>query len=127
MTASWFLGFQIKQHVTPDGKPIGRIEISQPSYIKQMAEKFHPECMKPSGKNPVPSTPLDPNVNLAEQMAKGPTDKEKDAEETAKWDVKAIVGTLIYLMITTRFDLMFAVGQAARYVARPSMILVKAL
>ena len=126
-TASWFLGFQIKQHVTPDGKPIGRIEISQPSYIKQMAEKFHPECMKPSGKNPVPSTPLDPNVNLAEQMAKGPTDKEKDAEETAKWDVKAIVGTLIYLMITTRFDLMFAVGQAARYVARPSMILVKAL
>ena len=92
-----------------------------------MAEKFHPECMKPSGKNPVPSTPLDPNVNLAEQMAKGPTDKEKDAEETAKWDVKAIVGTLIYLMITTRFDLMFAVGQAARYVARPSMILVKAL
>ena len=44
-----------------------------------MVEKFYPECMKPSGKNPAPNTPLDPNNDLTTKMETGPKDKEKDA------------------------------------------------
>ena len=117
----------IKQHEARDGKPAGKIEVSQPAYIEQMVEKCHPECMKPSGKKPIPSTPLDPNDDLAKKMLEGPKDPEKDAKEVAKYDVREMVGKLIWLMITTRFDLYYAVGLVSRYVSKPTMDLVKAI
>ena len=45
------------------------------------------------------------------------------------WNICTIsmVGTLIWLMITTRFDLYYSVGLVARCVSKPTMDLVKAI
>jgi hypothetical protein len=105
---SMILGINIRQ----DGDT-GSISLSQAAYIDTLLERFGL-----TNANPV-STPLDPNVNL---------DHWKDNNSTSTPPERttdgygALIGSLMYLAISTRPDIAFAVTKLAQFTANPKPI-----
>lgn len=96
---SQFLGFQIERLDN------GNIKIHQAAYIQRTLEMFKMDDCHPS-KVPADKASLD--ILYAE--------KEVDTEHP----VASVVGRLMYLVVTTRPDLAYAVGKAAQHMSKPT-------
>lgn len=62
--------------------------------------------------NPM-STPSDPNQNL----------HDFGDSKKSKYPYRELVGSLMYLVVATRPDISYAVGNISRYVAKPTVVL----
>jgi hypothetical protein len=93
---TFFLGLQIYQHDTC-------IFISQTKYIKEMIKRFGMEDCKPV------STPMQTSCKLRKE------DESKDAYQRL---YRSMIGILLYVM-SSRLDVMQAVGQVARFQEAP--------
>ena len=91
-------------------KSDGSIGISQSKYIKSMLKRFGLESC-----NPV-LTPLDPSVKLSKDMS--PT-SVKGMMKMEKLPYRELIGSLMYLMVCSRPDISFTVGQLASYMNCP--------
>ena len=86
------------------------IHLSQKQYIINMLERYgFADCG-------TVSTPIDPGVALTEEQCPK-TDEEK--QEMRSIPYISAIGSLIYLAISTRPDISFAVGRLARYNTNP--------
>ena len=83
------------------------ITLSQEFYAKEACKKFG--ITKSSD---VRSLPLRPDIKLSQAMC--PTSQE-ELDEAAKIPYKEILGTCMYLMVSTRPDIAFAVGKLCKY------------
>ncbi len=103
--ADCFLGLQIDRN-----REKRQLLLSQPQYIAGILPRF-----KMSTCFPV-KTPADPQSHLTTSMA--PTTPE-GISLMAGVPYKEAIGSLIYLMMCTRPDIAYAVGQAARFSQNP--------
>jgi hypothetical protein len=78
--------------------------VSQPDYTEKILQRFHM-----SGCNPV-SLPATPGAFL---------NKEENSEKTVKVPFKEATGSLMYLMLSTRPDIAFAVNQISKFCENP--------
>jgi len=92
----------------------GQVTISQPKLVAQLLQAFPDLPTTPA------STPMSTSVKLTK-------DKDSPALHPDAFPYSSVVGTLIYLAISTRPDIMFAVNTLARYMARPTALHWKAL
>lgn len=90
---SYFLGLEISQ------KEDGSIYIDQKNYIQRILNKFNMECSKA-----VP-TPI---------MTNKSQDKTIEEKEEIKFPYQKAAGALMYLMVSTRPDISYAVGVVSR-------------
>ena len=84
----------------------GTITLSQEKYALDILEKFNMSSLRPV------STPMAHGVSLSKQQS--PTTAEEIAI-AQKFPYREIVGSLMYLMTSTRPDIAYAVGQLSRF------------
>ena len=87
--------------------------MSQQKFIEEILQRFGKTALKPT------KTPAEQGIRL-----------EKSHENAPEADIKLFqqqIGSLMYLMTSTRPDLSFAVGQCARFMSNPSPEHFKAL
>lgn len=94
-----FLGFDIKYN-----KEIGKMVISQESYVNKILDKFGMKDCKPV------NTPMDPNL------------KWRKSENITDAPFKALLGCLQYLALVTRPDLTISVGLLSQFQSAPGEI-----
>jgi len=108
----YVLGMEVERH------PDGRITLTQKKYIRDVLHRFGMSNCKPS------YTPLEPGIQLELKQKMEEEIVELEVHDSAiveqdtdnsKDSYRAIVGSLMYLMISTRPDIAFAVGYLARY------------
>lgn len=104
MDIGYFLGMQIEQ------RSDGSIFINQEAYAQKVLRKFQ---MEESHALVVPS---DPNQILC---------NFEDAEE-CKFPYRQLIGSLMYLSVSTRPDITYALGNVSRYMERPTHVHVEA-
>ena len=98
----YFLGVKIEQN-----NDNGTIWIGQPTYVKDVLNKFNmKDC------NPI-STPVDVNSKLVKSNL--------DEKQCDKEMYQSAVGSLLYISTRTRPDIAFAVGNLAKYCSQPSL------
>ena len=95
-----FLGMRIVQELSTRS-----IWIGQDRYIQDILRKHGMESCKPA------ATPMEPGIKL------GPS---KDTDELADQNHQSAVGSLLFLSVSTRPDIAYAVSSLASYCARPS-------
>ena len=100
---AWLLGAEIDYNPTA-----GTLRISQKSYALQVLERFNHAQVNPS------DLPAAPGVHLTPH-----TCTEEESRIMKRRPYRQIVGALMYLMVFTRPDLAFAVGQCARFCQSP--------
>lgn len=100
-TGNYFVGMEIRQDVD-----IRNITISQTQYIKRMLERFGMSNAKSV------SIPADPNVHMKSSVDKDPT--------MFNVPYRQIVGSLMFVTVVTRPDIMFAVAKMSRHLVNPS-------
>ena len=98
---SYYLGIQIQRDWNKKS-----ITISQTKYIDDVLQRFG---MSDCHSSPIP---MDPAVRLSESMS---PQTQAEADEAEQYPYREIVGSLMYLMVSTRPDLAFSVGQLARF------------
>ncbi|GBE78927.1 predicted protein [Sparassis crispa] len=86
------------------------ISLSQRQYIVDMLERYGLSDCKSV------STPMNPGAELSKALA---PQTQEEAEYMHKVPYLSAVGALMYLAITTRPDIMFAIGCLARFNANP--------
>ena len=96
-------------HVIRDRKK-GIININQRQYILNMLKSFHMEDCKSA------ATPLNPGTIYTETGMKDLPESELISDITM---YQKAVGSLIYLMISTRPDIAFTVTHLARFMTKP--------
>ena len=89
-----------------------RLSISQPESIEAMLNKFKMGDCKSV------ATPAEPGLKLSLDMSPK-TDKERDEMKLIPY--KEAVGALLYISTTTRPDISYAVGQAAKFNHNPGL------
>ena len=89
-----------------------RLSISQPESIEAMLNKFKMGDCKSV------ATPAEPGLKLSLDMSPN-TDKERDEMKLIPY--KEAVGALLYISTTTRPDISYAVGQAAKFNHNPGL------
>lgn len=105
MDVSCFLGFEI------DKRSDGSIFMHQTAYSKKILAKFRmDECF------PV-AIPSDPSQLL---------NKFEDSE-VSNFPYRQLIGNLMYLAISTRPDISYAIGNVSRYMENPKIVHEKAL
>jgi hypothetical protein len=92
------LGIEVKQEVR------GKIKLTQSKYINDILKRFG---MSASHSEP---TPMIPGTKL-KAIVQSPEAKEK----AERFPYREIVGSCMYLMVSTRPDISYAVGQLAKY------------
>jgi hypothetical protein len=103
--AQWCLGVRIQQGP-------GTVALSQGAYIDTILERF---SMTEAASC---STPLDPSaINLRQADS---SHRPLTAQQVTTY--QQIVGSVMYLMTSTRPDLAFAVSQLASHLASPSTV-----
>lgn len=105
LPADRFLGLSITRDRTKR-----LLSLSQPHFIAKILEKFNM-----SGCNPK-TIPADPAARLNSSM--GPS-SENEFDQMSSTPYREAVGSLIYVMTTTRPDIAFSVGQTAQYCQNP--------
>ena len=96
----YFLGMKIEQN-----EEAGSIWIGQPAYIENLLKRLGMQDSKPT------STPAD--VSLKLQPATSQTEPVNQAE------YQSAIGSLMYLAVSTRPDIAFAVNSLARFNSNP--------
>lgn len=105
MDVNCFLGFEI------DKRNDGSIFMHQTAYAKKVLEKFRmDECY------PV-SIPCDPNQVLG----------SFEESKVSTFPYRQLIGNLMYLAISTRPDISYAIGNVSRYMENPKIVHEKAL
>ena len=89
------------------------ISLSQTAYIEKMLESFGLENI-----NPV-STPMDPNVKLDDFGTITMTDQQGEFDQRVVRSYSTLIGSLMYLAISTRPDIAFAVNKLAQFTSDP--------
>src|SRR6266545_7352868 len=91
------------------------ISISQAHYIDSLLTKFGLTNM-----NPV-VTPMDPNVKLNDynKSSKTELEGEEDLNKKITHGYAQSIRSLMYLAITTRLDIAFAINKLAQYTSNP--------
>jgi hypothetical protein len=79
-------------------------------YIREMLKEFGLSDLTPR------SIPMDPDCKLRKSM--GPSSDE-EKEKMQALPVRGLVGSLMYLSMSTRPDITFAVGEVSRFVSNP--------
>ena len=103
---SFFLGWEV--HRDREQK---KLWISQRRYVEDILERFHMKDCKSS------KTPLPPNI----QLSKTPVSEAAQVAEDMRLTPYAeAVGSLIYLAMSTRPDLAFAVSLTSRFMSCPN-------
>ena len=98
---SYFLGMKIEQN-----EENGSVSIGQQAYTESLLEKFGmKDC------NPV-STPVDISLKLT------PMNEEDDCVDQPQY--QSVIGSLMYLSVSTRPDISYAVSSLARFSSRPT-------
>jgi hypothetical protein len=87
-----------------------KILINQPEFIKKVLNKFNMGSCKPT------SIPMDPGTRLTSSMT--PT-SEEEIFYMAKVPYREAVGCLLYISITCRPDISYAVSQVAKFCQNP--------
>jgi hypothetical protein len=82
------------------------ITVKQTKYIHDVLRRFGMLDCKPV------TLPMDPGLKLSRSMAPSSPD---EVQQAAQFPYREIVGSLMYLMITSRPDIAYAVGQLAMY------------
>jgi hypothetical protein len=103
----YFLGIEVKRCRTTR-----RLFLSQRKYTGDILERFGMMDCKPV------FTPMNPGEPLSAQQSPQ-TAAERDEMES--YPYRAVVGSLMYLMVTTRPDLAYAVSMVSRYMDNPGM------
>ena len=93
------LGMEIQQQA-------GRLLVNQAKYIRDILRRFG---MLTAGRTDVP---MEPKLKLTSEMAPATIAEQN---QSAAFPYREIVGSLMYLMTSTRPDLAFAVGKLARF------------
>jgi hypothetical protein len=84
--------------------------LSQPEYIQKITEKFNmTECNQLA-------IPADPSCRLSPDMS--PQNKEEETE-MLNTPFREAVGSLMHVMVMTRPDIAYAVGQVAQFAQNP--------
>ena len=105
---SYYLGIKVTRNRVSKS-----LYISQQKFIEEILQRFGKTALKPT------KTPAEQGIRL--------TKYDKNATEA---DIKLFqqqIGSLMYLMTSTRPDLSFAVGQCARFMSNPAPEHFKAL
>lgn len=102
--ASMFLGMQI-EHAED-----GSILLHQAAYTKRIINRF---CMDEAN---CVSIPADPHQETCTQV------HPVDQEEITRAPYREAIGSLMYLSVSTRPDITYAVNRASRYMEKPSKI-----
>jgi hypothetical protein len=95
--ATFFLGIELYRD-----RGSKKIYLKQEGYISRLLAQCKMDNCNPA------STPMDANLNLT---------KEDDGDTNINAPYANIVGSLIYLSTTTRFDISYAVGILSRYLS----------
>ena len=82
------------------------IKVRQARYAEDVLRRFNMEDSKPI------STPMDPNARLTKS-------EEVVGADEKRW-YRSAVGSLMYLMVSSRPDLAYAVGAVSKYVESPA-------
>jgi hypothetical protein len=107
----WYLGTKFTR--LEDGS----YTMDQASYIEQKLAQFKPFFV--AG---IVSTPLPSNYSkLLEEVDQNPS-TIKGSRSVNTFPYREMVGSLMYAMVTTRFDLAFAVSLVSRYLSNPHSI-----
>jgi hypothetical protein len=93
-------------------KEEGWIFMGQGSYAREVLKRFNMEACKPK------TTPLDVNQKLTSDMAAEMSQEEKEIMERTPY--REAVGSLMYLMVSTRPDLAAAVQIVSRFATNPA-------
>jgi hypothetical protein len=101
--------YLLKWDISRDRK-LRKLQIGQQKYCEEVLRRFGMEDC-----NPV-STPMEPGSDIS--MKDCPT-KEEDIQEMKKYPYREVLGSLMYLMVSTRPDLAHAVGMLGRYANNP--------
>lgn len=88
----------------------GGYEINQPQMINSVVEKFRMTSSKPT------STPFPGGVKVYKS-----TDSEAEEMASKKLPYRSVVGSLMYIAISTRPDISYAVGVLSQHLERPSL------
>lgn len=105
MDADRFLGIEFSRN-----RKKKELTAAQPLLTLALLKKFRMENCLPK---PIPA---DPHTHLSSEMSPK-SEKEKAAKE--KIPYREAVGSLLYLAMTTRPDIAFAVGQVSQYCQNP--------
>lgn len=100
---TYVLGMQIVRNL-----PAHSIHVSQPRLISELVTRYSMDGAKPRSVPMSPATKLIKTVTGAEL-------------NTAQFPYSELVGSLLYIAVSTRLDIAFAVGSLARYMANPSV------
>lgn len=95
---SWFLGIHFR-------RDDNSIIMSQARYVERVLEKFSMQNCKPKG------TPCDQNVNKL---------CNSEGNEVDAKLYREMIGSLIYIMISTRPDLSYIVTKLSQYMSKPN-------
>ena len=98
----YFLGVKIEQN-----HENATIWIGQPSYIKDILNKFSMEDCKPI------NTPVDVSSKLVKCIS--------NDKQCSKELYQSAVGSLLYVSTRTRPDIAYAIGNLAKYCSQPSL------
>jgi hypothetical protein len=105
LPATRFLGLDI--HRDQEQR---KILINQPDFIKKIIVKYKMDSCNPT------ATPADPCTRLTSKMS--PTSEEEKLDMTHV-PYREAVGCLLYLSITCRPDISYAVNQVAKFCPKP--------
>ena len=111
MPLDWYLGTKFTR--LSDGS----YTMDQSSYLQQKLDQFDAFIGTGSVASPLPSN----YSKLLEQVELNPTTISGSRSVTT-FPYREMVGSLMYAMVTTRFDLAFAVSLLSRYLSNPHSI-----
>jgi hypothetical protein len=83
-----------------------KVTMSQKKYVDDLLKRFGMENSKEV------STPMDPNVKLSKEMC---PKTEKEKEEMTRCPYQNLIGSLMYLSVSTRPDISYAVSCLSQY------------
>lgn len=101
-------------------------EFCQTLYIDEIIKKFHMQNVKPKKTPMIPELKVEAEpVTNEEKMLQEKRDlyfthyRRTDPNFNLKQEFQSIIGALMYLCVTTRFDIAFAVHQLGRWASDP--------
>lgn len=105
LPATRFLGLNIHRN-----RSTQELFINKPDFVKKSLKKFKMDNCNPA------TTPADPCTRISTQMS--PT-TEEEKQDMAKVPYREAVGCLLYLSLTCRPDISYAVSQVAKFCQNP--------
>ena len=106
--AKKFLGLHVQQDLAS-----GTVRLDQSHYALEVVKEY-------LGDNRISHRPqpMSPDFRVLESDSPS-TDEEK--KETSQFPYRQLLGSLMYLMVGTRFDIAYAVSQLARVMSNPGV------